>query len=237
MRVAALYDVHGNLPALEAVLGDVRAVGADVIVSGGDILWGPFPAECLALMQFHDARFIKGNTERLVLSRADSEHAWAFERVTEEQRAAVDAWPATLAMDVEGLGRVLFCHGSPRSDEEVLTAATPDAVAAEALADAGADIVVCGHTHHQFDRVVAGTRLVNAGSVGFPYEGRAGAYWALLGPNVDLRRTAYDVLAAAERMRQVGPPQLDEYLDATLLAPIPREEAVAQFERMAGRGT
>src|SRR5919201_1478388 len=205
-HVAVLNDVHGNLPALEAVLAELDDDPVDAVVCGGDVLWGAYQAECIALLRDRGARFLTGNCERSV------------------------------QLDVDGLGRVLLCHGSPRSDEEILTVATPDETAAEAIAGIDADLVVIGHTHHQFDRRVEGTRLVNAGSVGLPYEGRAGAYGALLGPDVELRRTEYDVAAAADRLRASGMPGIDDLLPESLLEPAPSDELVAHFERQAGRG-
>ena len=235
MRVAALYDVHGNLPALEAVLADLDRVGGAEIVSGGDLVAGPLPSECLALLRERGARFLKGNADRFVLDRS-GEDAWAYERLTDDERAEVAAWPASVEVDVEGLGRVLFCHGSPRSDEEILTVATPVDAAAEAVAGAAADVVVGGHTHQQYDRVVGSVRLVNAGSVGLPYEGRPGAFWALLGPDVELRRSEYDVHRAADELEATGYPQVRDYLVSSLLEPLSREEVTAQHERNAGRG-
>lgn len=236
MTVAVLNDVHGNLPALEAVLAELDGGPTDAIVCGGDVVWGPYPSECLEPLRARGALFLSGNTERLVLGASDERHAWALARLSDEQRSFVAGWPATLELDVDGLGRVLFCHGSPRSDEEILTAATPEDVLAEALAGVEAEVVVCGHTHHQFDRRVGGVRLVNAGSVGLPYEGVRGAFWTRLGPGVEPRRTEYDVGAAAERLRASGLPGIDELLEASLLEPMPREEAIAEFEAMAGRG-
>jgi predicted phosphodiesterase len=233
--LAALYDVHGNLPALEAVLGDVDRLGVDEIVCGGDLVAGPLPSECLALLRERGARFLMGNADRFVLERS-GEDAWAHERLSEAERAEVAAWPASVELDVDGLGRVLFCHGSPRSDEEILTAATPDDVAAAAVAGADADVVVGGHTHQQYDRIVGDVRLVNAGSVGLPYEGRPGAFWALFGPDVELRRSDYDVRRAADALEATGFPRLREYLVPSLLESISREEVTAQHERNAGRG-
>lgn len=237
MRVAALYDIHGNLPALEAVLGDVDLAGADALVSGGDLVAGPLPSECLELLRQRGAHFISGNADRLVVARTDEKHVWAHDRLSSEGQSEVAAWPMTLTLDVDGLGRVLFCHGSPRSDEEILTVATPDEVVADAIGDAAADVVVGGHTHQQFDRIVEGKRLVNAGSVGLPYEGRPGAYWVLLGPDVEHRRTEYDVHEGAERLRTTGMPDLDDFLGPSLLEPLPREEVTAIHERNAGRGS
>jgi putative phosphoesterase len=236
MRAAALYDVHGNLPALEAVLADVDRETPEAIVCGGDLVSGPLASECLALLRERGAHFIKGNADRYVLESRDETDAWAHDRLSPDEREEVSAWPGTLRLEVEGLGRVLFCHASPRSDEEILTVATPEDVVTEAVAGASADVVVCGHTHQQFDRVADGVRLVNAGSVGLPYEGRAGAYWALLGPDVELRRTEYDVQEGVARLQEVGLPRLLDYLGPSLLDPLPREEVVATHERNAGRG-
>jgi putative phosphoesterase len=236
VRVAALYDVHGNLPALEAVLADVDAAEVETIVSGGDLVAGPLPSECLTLLRKRETRFIRGNADRLVLSRATDEDAWMDDRLTAEERAEVAAWPTILTLDVDGLGRVLFCHGSPRSDDEVLTARTREEFVAEALEGAEADVIVCGHTHHQFDRRIGARRLVNAGSVGLPYEGRPGAFWALLGPGVELRRTEYDIEAGAERMRSAGLAGLDDYLRSSLFEPITPEAAIAGMEPEARRG-
>lgn len=237
MRVAALYDVHGNLPALQAVLAELDALGVAEIVCGGDLVAGPFPSECLALLRDRGARFLKGNADRFVLERGgdDGDH-FAYGRLNEEERAEVAQWPATVRLDVEGLGRVLFCHATPRSDEEILSAGTPEEVAAEAVAGAEADVVVGGHTHQQYDRVVGGVRLVNAGSVGLPYEGRPGAFWTLLGPDVEPRSTEYDVDRAADELEQTGFPRIREYLVPSLLEPTSREEVVAEHERNAGRG-
>ena len=127
----------------------------------------------------------------------------------------------------------MFCHGSPRGDEEILTRATPEERLRQALASVTEDVVVCGHTHMQFDRVVAGKRVVNAGSVGMPYEGRPGAYWALLGPDVNLRRTTYDVEAAANLIRSTDFPGADEFASDNVLHPPTADEVTDFFERLA----
>jgi diadenosine tetraphosphatase ApaH/serine/threonine PP2A family protein phosphatase len=156
------------------------------------------------------------------------------EQLTDEQLAFLRSWPHPRTLEVEGLGAVLFCHGSPRSDEEILTAITPPKRLDPMLDGVREEVIVCGHTHIQFDRRLGDRRLVNAGSVGMPWEGEAGlACWALLGPNVGLRRTRYDVEAAAEAMRATGYPDVDEFLEEYILAPESAEEATAHFERLA----
>ena len=200
MRVAALYDVHGNLPALDAVLAEVEA---DLIVVGGDFVAGPWPAETLERLRGlgGDVRFIRGNADRELTEPPKPEVeggppqqvlAWIRERLSAEQVEFLRGLPLTETVDVDGLGRVVFCHATPRSDDELLTCISPDERWQRALDGADADVVVCGHTHVQFDRRVGDIRLVNAGSVGMPYEQEPGAYWALLGPEVDLRRTEYE---------------------------------------------
>jgi predicted phosphodiesterase len=133
MRVAALYDVHGNLPALDAVLAELETVGVDEIVCGGDVVWGPFPAECVQRLEAVGARFLRGNCERSVLAADTERDAWCRERLGDSQRKEIATWPATVELAVDGIGSVLFCHGSPRSDEELLTAATPRPAARDAL--------------------------------------------------------------------------------------------------------
>jgi diadenosine tetraphosphatase ApaH/serine/threonine PP2A family protein phosphatase len=141
----------------------------------------------------------------------------------------------TVELEVDELGPVLFCHATPASDEPILTAATPDDVVEAALAHTRAAVVVAGHTHMQFDRQVGYRRLVNAGSVGKPYADRPGAYWALLGPTVSLRRTAFDFDSAAAAVRRTDYPGRDQFAEA-ILQPPTAEEAIAVFERQAGRG-
>jgi putative phosphoesterase len=201
LTVAALYDVHGNLPALEAVLAEVDA---DLILVGGDVVAGPWPAETLGRLRAlgDRVRFIRGNADREVVEPSREGRAggpppgvmeFVRERLTVDQLEFLAALPLTETVKVNGLGEVLFCHATPRSDEELLTRISPDERWLAALAGVEATVVVCGHTHVQFDRMIDGYRVVNAGSVGMPYEREPGAYWLVLGPDVELRRTACDV--------------------------------------------
>jgi predicted phosphodiesterase len=241
MRVAALYDIHGNLPALEAVLAELDA---DTILVGGDAVLGPMPKETLELLRERGATFLRGNTDRAVGGGVPDDDPWvervrwAREQLDEEELGFLRGLPHPLSLDVEGLGPILFCHGSPRSDEEIFTAITPPKRLDAMLDGVQERVVVCGHTHVQFDRLVGDRRLVNAGSVGMPYEGEPGiAAWALLGPVVDLRRTRYDVTGAVERIRASGFPGGDEFADEYLLHPTGPEEATDHFEALAERQT
>jgi putative phosphoesterase len=241
VRVAALYDLHANLPALEAVLAEVEHEQVDLVLAGGDVVAGPMPAETLARLQDlgDRVRFIRGNGDRGVSAR-DPGHGlwperarWARQQLTGEELDFIAGWPETAALMIEGLGPVLCCHGTPRSDEEIVTRITPEERLSGILAGVLERVIVFGHTHVQYDRVVGDMRLINPGSVGMPYEDTPGAYWALLGPDVELRHTAYDLDVAAQRVRQTGFPGADEFAESHILHPASAAEATEHFERMA----
>jgi predicted phosphodiesterase len=240
-RVAALYDIHGNLPALEAVLDEVDSLGVDLVFVGGDIAAGPLPTETLqALRARKDTRFIRGNADRELAVGApepDSEATrpawrWLTDRIDEGQRIWLAGLDLTLSVEIEGLGSVLFCHGSPRSDEEIITRLSPNERVAPMMADVVEPVVVCGHTHVQFDRAIEHRRVINAGSVGMPYQGVPGAYWGLLTDVVELRRTEYDLDEAAKMIGATGHPQA-AVLVGTLRNPPSGEDASSHFERIA----
>ncbi|MFR9777423.1 metallophosphoesterase family protein [Micromonospora sp. MS34] len=208
-RVAVLSDIHGALPALEAVLAEPDVATADLIVLTGDIAAGPQPVEVLDLLGSLGERacWVGGNADReLVKARAGKKSPidvsnWAAEQLRDDQVARLAALPPTVTLPVAGLGEVLFCHATPRDDEEVVLVDSRLDRWAEVFAGLPAEVgtVVCGHTHMPFTRLVDRRLVVNPGSVGMPYGG-AGAWWALLGPGVQLRRTRYDVDAACARV-------------------------------------
>jgi putative phosphoesterase len=239
VRVAALSDIHGNLPALEAVLADVEREGVDAIVVPGDTISGPWPAEVSDVLAELGALVVRGNVDRLALDGGEGAIGdWSAERLG-DRRATAAAWPLTVELTVDGLGRVLVCHATPTSDELIYTRITPENELVRLFKDVNVDVVVCGHTHVQYDRMLAnGLRIVNPGSVGMPYEGERGAFWAVLGPEVDMRRTEYDVEAAAAAMRETGAPDVEEQLIRYLLDPPDPDEASRFFEsqRTAQRG-
>ena len=237
MPVACLYDIHGNLPALEAVLDEVSRMGADHIVVGGDVLPGPMPRECLERLFSLDlpVEFIIGNGDRETLaarrdgvSAAIPEYfrdalAWNAAQLTDADADAIAQWPLTRRLHVGGIGDVVFCHATPRNDTEIVIRTTSDATLLSIVEPLDVHAVVCGHTHLQHDRTIGHTRVLNAGSVGASFQG-AGAFWILLGPTVQLRRTFYDVAAAAARVRATAYPQAEAFAATSILQP-PSEEA------------
>jgi putative phosphoesterase len=227
-RVAALYDIHANLPALEAVLAE--AGDADLLLVGGDFSRGPMPAETVDRLRSlgERVRFIRGNADRI----AAGEGEWEAGRLGAERLEFLVGLPETATVEIDGLGPVLFCHGSPRGDEDIVTAVTPPDRLERILAGVSEPVVVCGHTHHQFELRSGATRVVNAGSVGMPYEGRPGAFWAMLGPGVEHRTTAYDLDAAADAIRASGFPDADELI-GMLRSPEAAEEVAPHFESLA----
>lgn len=242
MRVAALADVHGNATALEAVLADLEREQVDLIVSCGDLTWGALPHETVALLgPWRDrALFVRGNSERELQERTMLDSAvaqWQFERHEDAKLADyVRSTRPQVAVDVDGLGPTLFCHGSPRSDEECVTVATPAERVEEFTTGVDEGCIVMAHTHMQYDRRVGARRLLNPGSVGLPYELEPGyAYWALLGPEVELRRTPYDLDVAIERMRAAGVPKFEQ-IEELMRTPPPQEEVIEHTERVVFSG-
>jgi putative phosphoesterase len=222
MRVAALYDIHGNLPALEAVVAELPQVRPDAVVIGGDAVGGPCPAESLALVSNLGLPtfYVRGNGER-------APDPFEAELLSDEELATIAAWPLSVSLPIDGLGDVLFCHATPRSDEELITAITPAAELGPVLASASEHVIVCGHVHVRFDRSVAGHRIVNPGSVGMPYEGSTGvAFWGVFGPDVELRQTSYDRDRLDRVLADSGYPHPDYFDQATA------EEVTAHFERL-----
>ncbi len=247
MRVAALFDIHGNLPALEAVLEEIRREGVDHIVIGGDVIPGPMPRETLQRLLELDlpVQFIHGNGELAVLAQMAAAETgevtywgttsgapppepirevfrWTARQLQLEHETRLASWPKTLQFELPRLGVVLFCHGTPNSETEVFSRITPEVRLLPLFEHLQIPLAVCGHTHMQFDRMIGTTRVLNAGSVGSPY-GEPGAYWLLLGPETQLRHTSYDLAEAAERIRAMQYPQAEEFAE-NLLHPTPEEE-------------
>jgi putative phosphoesterase len=244
MPVAALYDIHGNLPALEAVVAEIRQSGASEIVIGGDVLPGPMPKETVARLLNLDipTSFIYGNGEVAVLEQKAGRDAvsipqqyrpvieWTARQLSSEEERILAGWPKTVQMEIPGSGEVMFCHATPRNENEIFTRLTPESRLLPIFAQLEVTVVVCGHTHMQFDRTAGGVRVVNAGSVGMPFGG-PGADWLLLGPGVEFRHTPYDLVKAAERIAATGYPHAQQFATVNILNPPSEAEMLELFTR------
>jgi predicted phosphodiesterase len=245
MRIAVVADIHGNLPALRAVLSEIDRDPVDAIVVAGDVVGGPLAAEALGALEAREepVHWIRGNCEREAVAAFDGAPtaddppgraaAWSAKALNRRWRDQLASWPIALSLD-----GARYCHGSPRSDDEILTRATPRDVLGQALAETTEPLVVGGHTHQQMIRSVrADLTYANAGSVGMPYEGRAGAFWMTVTDGVpELRETGYDVASALAELRASGDPALEEQLRESLIDPVDPEWVSAFFEHGAGRG-
>ncbi|MFE4874631.1 metallophosphoesterase family protein [Streptomyces sp. NPDC056682] len=240
-RVAVLSDIHGVLPAAEAVLAEADVVAADLIVLTGDIACGPQPAHVLDLFAGLGERvvWIRGNADRelveyrrgLRTSIPDPIGPSAADSLRAEQVDFLAGLPTSHTVEVDGLGEVLFCHATPRDDEEVVLVDSPAERWERVFSGLPSTVttVVCGHTHMPYTRLAAGRLVVNPGSVGMPY-GRAGAHWALLGPGVQLRRTPLDVESATQDIVARSTfAQAAEWADHCLNARTGEAEAFALF--------
>ena len=230
MKVAALYDIHGNLPALEAVMEDIQQSGVDRIVVGGDIVLGPMSAACidLVLKQEIPVHFIQGNCEQFVLNEIDGgpphsvpdtvkkKIAWDAKVLTGYHKQLA-TWPEYFQLELDHIGRILFCHASPRNTMDIFTVDTPEEKLLPIFSNLKVDVVICGHTHMQFDRKIGQVRVVNAGSVGMPF-GMTGAFWVELGLDIKHRHLQYDLQNAAEIILSTDYPLADEFVEKNVLS-------------------
>jgi predicted phosphodiesterase len=247
LRVAVLSDIHGVLPALEAVLAEPDVASADLVVLTGDLAAGPQPAETLDTLSALGERaiWIRGNADRELVefrragrtSMPDSITPWAAEQLRDGQIDLLAGLPLARTLQISGMGTVLFCHATPRDDEEV--------VLADSRLDRWTDVfdgldssvgtVVCGHTHMPFARLAHRRLVVNPGSIGMPYGG-AGAHWALLGPGVQLRMTEFDLDRACERIAaESGYPEAGEWAEYYVRSVASDADAIAAFGPRDGR--
>jgi len=209
------------------------------VVIGGDVVPGPMPRETLARLLDLElpTQFVVGNGEVAVLAEMEGKESgvparyregirWNAAQLRRCDRELLASWQNTLQMEISGVGKVLFCHATPRNPDDIFTRLTPQDRLVSIFAESNADVVVCGHTHMQFDRAIGRLRVVNAGSVGMPF-GDPGAYWLLLGPEVEFHRTEYDLGVAASRIRRTPYPEAEEFAAHNVLLP-PSEEKMLQ---------
>ncbi|HET6215254.1 MAG TPA: metallophosphoesterase family protein [Micromonosporaceae bacterium] len=251
MRIVVLSDIHGVLPALEAVLAEPDVGSADRIVLTGDLAAGPQPVETLdALSALGDrAVWVRGNADRelVMLSQGgqtsipDPIAPWAAAQLRPDQVKLLDSLPLSVTLDLGRLGQTVFCHATPRDDEEVVLVDSRLERWAEVfstLADS-VSTVVCGHTHMPFARLADRRLVVNPGSVGMPYGG-AGAHWAILGPDngVTLRVTGFDVDSACARVTgESSYPAAREWADYFIRSRASDADALRLFGPRDGRAS
>jgi predicted phosphodiesterase len=243
VRAAVLNDIHGNLPALEAVLDEVRNAGADRIIVGGDVFPGPLSHAALRTLVTCGipVDFIYGNGEVAILDELAGRTPrmpdayrpsvrWNAAQLAPEEIRAIAEWPMTLRVSIPPLGDVLFCHATPRNENEIFTARTPEGRLLSVFTGVRAAIVVCGHTHIVMDRPIGPLRVVNPGSVGMPF-GPPGAHWMVLGPGVEFRHTIYDLQRAADRVRASGYPGAEDFAAKYVLQAPSEEDMLKVFEQ------
>lgn len=246
MRVAAIYDLHGNLPALETVLEEIRQAEIDLLVVGGDLVPGPMPREILeSLLDLEiPTQFIQGNGEIDALTylagksldRVPEQYRdivqWSAEQLYPKYEKLLASWTKTIVVEIDGIGKVLFCHATPRDDNEIFTRLTPEEVLLPIFEGLEADLVVCGHTHMQFDRMIGKIRVVNSGSLGMPF-GEPLANWVLLENDIQFRKTSYDLEKAAERVKNTNYPQTEDFAANSILKP-PEEKVMLELFTKGG---
>lgn len=242
MPVAVISDIHGNAPALRAVLDELGRRGVERVVCCGDVAAGPLPRETVDALRGLGDRLVavKGNADREAVEVFDGvghddlppDSLWAGQQITSAQRDWLAGLPATVTLELDALGTVLFCHATPRDDAEVVVETTTDGELQQKLDGVGADVVVCGNTHMQFDRPIGARRVINAGSVGMPYGG-TGAFWILLDRGVEFCRTEYDLATAAQTIRADSDWELaDAFARENVLTTPSKDEALAFFESL-----
>ena len=244
--IAALYDIHGNLPALEATLLQLERRGITELIIGGDVIPGPLPNECLdCIKEFSgDLHLIKGNCEDMVLAVLENRPLpkvpeevrtnieWTAANLKDRHIEWIQSWPATFSKSIKNIGTLLFCHATPISNTHIFTKDTPSEQLSFHFENINADIVVCGHTHMQFDRTIGNLRVINAGSVGMPF-GPPGAYYLTVTPELQLNRLEYDVEKAGRLIKKSKYPSAQSFAEKNVLHP-PSEESM--LELLSGMG-
>lgn len=248
VTTVVLSDIHGVLPALDAVLAEPDVMAAELIVLTGDIAAGPLPVETLDRLVGLGERvlWVRGNADTDLVTLAgggtttipDPIAPWAAAQLRPDQVQLLAGLPHPVSRHLDGFGEVVFCHGTPRDEDEVVLVDTRMQRWQEALStlDEAVTTVVCGHTHMPFVRLVFGRLVINPGSVGMPY-GRPGAHWALLDDGaVQLRRTEFDYDAAcAEIEARSGYPDSATWADFFIRSRGTDDQAIAVFGPRDGR--
>lgn len=249
MKIAAIYDIHGNLPALEAVIKVIKVIEPDHVVVGGDVVAGPMPAQCLEMLKElskdFPTSFIHGNAESEVIRAAAGENPqgftetnneiahWVAAQLSPEQIAEIKSWSLTYTLETETNGDVLFCHATPQNDVDIFTTNSSDEKVERFFEGITNPLVVCGHTHMQVDRELANTRIINAGSVGMSFTS-PGAYWLLIADGeVSFNYTMYNLEDAAAQILATDFPNAEAFVQNSVLATPTEDDAIVKLTRLA----
>lgn len=246
MKVAAIYDIHGNLPALKAVLDDIQKEGVDWMLVGGDVVPGPMPVQTLDCLLSLDIPtvFVRGNGDREVVASYNGKEnlslpeqaleaiRWTAAQLTPDYIMIMEEWQEKYTCYVPGMGEILFCHATPQNDTDIFTKRTPVEKLLPIFEGNHSPMIVCGHTHMQFDREIGTKRVVNAGSVGMPF-GEPGAYWLLIENDFQLRKTDYDVEETARIISATRYPDAVNFAANFILLPPSEETMLEVFDRRA----
>lgn len=243
MQIAAIYDIHGNLPALEAVVNDIKKMNIDRLVVGGDVIAGPMPIPVLQLLQNLKlpTDFVLGNAEAEYLrcvdnkpinglsTRANDEAKWLSSILPIQSEEFIRTWHNILSIEHPTLGDILFCHATPRSNIEVFTTRTPEQRIKPAFEGISEKIVICGHTHMQFSRKHGSINIVNAGSVGMPF-GSVGADWLVIDQDIEMMHTKYDLKKAADTIKASNYPNAKEFAENNVLNSPAKDQALKMLD-------
>ena len=249
MKIAAIYDIHGNLPALEAVIKVIKEIDPDHIVVGGDVVTGPMPVECLeALKELNESyqmSYIHGNAESEVLRAVAGEEPrgftenndaiaqWVASKLSAEQLEEIKSWSLTCTIENAHGDEILFCHATPQNDIDVFTSNSSDEKVERFFEGVTNPMVVCGHTHMQIERELENTRLINAGSVGMSFTS-PGAYWLLIADGeVSFNHTMYNLEDAAARLSKTDFPNVEAFVANNVLSTKSEDDAIAMLTRLA----
>ena len=240
MRIALITDIHGNRVALEAVLADLRAQAPDRVVCLGDVAaLGPEPGATIEILRDLKCPVVMGNTDDALLDPTDTVpedaddrlrkivdiHRWSSAQLSDSERDFVRSFVPTFELPLEGARKLLCCHGSPGSYDDLIVSSTPEEEVQSMLADFEADLFAGGHTHLAMLRRMQSTTFVNPGSVGIPYTGpmrtskmtSRGEYVIVTvaddGFAFDFRSVPFDMAAVHEAARRADIPHLEWWLD------------------------
>ncbi len=244
MTIAALYDIHGNLPALEAVLAELEKFNVDQFVIGGDVVLGPMPGACIDRLMKIDLpmHFVRGNCETAVLRAVENRPndsfppavqeaiQWIAENSSDEHLDIIASWQEQVAITTPSLGEILFCQATPRDENEIFTIQTKDEKLLPIFDNVEADLVICGHTHMQFDRMIGNMRVINAGSVGMPFGGN-GAFWLLIDEDPKLQHTEYNLSHASNQIQQTQYPLATHFAEKHVLSSPDKEEMLENLSK------